>query len=653
MNIPFPLLSAALLFWGWRVDHPLSAVVMALLLEGSRFISWRWHPADRELYRVSDLGALILVGLVLYSQITGERTLNSVLNEMQIFPLAFFPLMLAQAYTGRGDYPLSGLFYAMRAQSPNERLAIRLDYPFFSICLLSATVSAEPSLWYYPASALLIAIALWLQRPRRYSPSLWVLLMLLVALLTEQTQNGILFINQTLGEILSEWAAQSFQGEPDPYQQNTVIGSIGRIKLRERILFRVDQPAPWTVPLYLREGSYDRLLGNTWHSSSATLRTLQISEPVGHWQLLDNAPEKATLTIHQHFTKTAALIPSPQGAVRIEGLPALTLGVNPYGVIKASDLADFASYRIFYNKENSFDAPPSATDKIIPVRERPALAKIVAQLQLAGLPEHQVLELLYRFFNDNFRYSLILTNKGNTDTPISRFLLENRVGHCEYFATASVLLLREVGIPARYVVGYSVQEKEGTRRIVRARHAHAWASAYLDGVWQDVDNTPSTWATIDEENAPYWSALTDLWSRMWFAIDQYKHSNEPQATWPWILLAAVLSGIMIWRIFRGTSIQKKSTAIDLAQQSNSQSPFSEIEAHLTRQGWDRGIGEPLGVWLRRIGHSELFSLLALHYRDRYDPLGLSPDEKQCLVDGVAAWLNSKGVAAHKRPGAAG
>ena len=57
---------------------------------------------------------------------------------------------------------------------------------------------------------------------------------------------------------------------------------------------------------------------------------------------------------------------------------------------------------------------------------------------------------------------------------MSRFLLRTRSGHCEYFATATVLLLRQLGIPARYAVGYAVHEATGRKYVVRQRDAHAW-----------------------------------------------------------------------------------------------------------------------------------------------------------------------------------
>ncbi|MEM9137769.1 MAG: transglutaminase domain-containing protein, partial [Cyanobacteria bacterium P01_F01_bin.42] len=78
-------------------------------------------------------------------------------------------------------------------------------------------------------------------------------------------------------------------------------------------------------------------------------------------------------------------------------------------------------------------------------------------------------------------------------TPLEAFLLDHRSGHCEYFASATALLLRSTGIPARYVAGYSVSEFSPAEQqyIGRVRDAHAWVMAYVDGAWRTIDTTPS------------------------------------------------------------------------------------------------------------------------------------------------------------------
>ncbi len=77
--------------------------------------------------------------------------------------------------------------------------------------------------------------------------------------------------------------------------------------------------------------------------------------------------------------------------------------------------------------------------------------------------------------------------------PVESFLLGERPGHCELFASAAVLLLRVRGVPARYVTGFRGGEWNGVGGYVAVRddRAHAWAEAYVsDKGWMRVDATP-------------------------------------------------------------------------------------------------------------------------------------------------------------------
>jgi transglutaminase-like putative cysteine protease len=81
----------------------------------------------------------------------------------------------------------------------------------------------------------------------------------------------------------------------------------------------------------------------------------------------------------------------------------------------------------------------------------------------------------------------------STENPLDDFLFRYRSGHCEYFASSMVLLLRSQGIPARLVTGFlggDYNPFEGYT-IVRNSNAHAWVEAYLPGEgWQIFDPTP-------------------------------------------------------------------------------------------------------------------------------------------------------------------
>ncbi|MFI5378582.1 MAG: transglutaminase domain-containing protein [Tepidisphaerales bacterium] len=99
--------------------------------------------------------------------------------------------------------------------------------------------------------------------------------------------------------------------------------------------------------------------------------------------------------------------------------------------------------------------------------------------------------IITRFVSSNNTYSLkIHPPMGD---HISDFILSKRPGHCQYFASSAVMMLRAAGIPARYVVGYYAHEPDGKQSmVVRARDAHAWAEAWIDGTgWITIDATPA------------------------------------------------------------------------------------------------------------------------------------------------------------------
>lgn len=76
------------------------------------------------------------------------------------------------------------------------------------------------------------------------------------------------------------------------------------------------------------------------------------------------------------------------------------------------------------------------------------------------------------------------------------FLNEKQQGYCVHFATAATVLLRAMGIPARYAEGYMVtnDDYKGSTdgwATVKDSHAHAWVEVYKVGFgWQPYEMTP-------------------------------------------------------------------------------------------------------------------------------------------------------------------
>ena len=87
-----------------------------------------------------------------------------------------------------------------------------------------------------------------------------------------------------------------------------------------------------------------------------------------------------------------------------------------------------------------------------------------------------IVESLYRHIG-TARFTYTLTPGAYEADPVDEFWLDRRVGFCEHFATAFVVVLRSMGIPARLVTGYQGvdAQKEDGWYIVRQSNAHAWA----------------------------------------------------------------------------------------------------------------------------------------------------------------------------------
>ncbi len=99
-----------------------------------------------------------------------------------------------------------------------------------------------------------------------------------------------------------------------------------------------------------------------------------------------------------------------------------------------------------------------------------------------------------RHLQQDFAYTLDLTAERSISDerdPIVAFLTDFKKGHCEYFASAMVLMCHSLGIPARYVSGYKVDEYNslGGYFIARQSHAHAWVEVLTDTGWTTFDPT--------------------------------------------------------------------------------------------------------------------------------------------------------------------
>ena len=102
--------------------------------------------------------------------------------------------------------------------------------------------------------------------------------------------------------------------------------------------------------------------------------------------------------------------------------------------------------------------------------------------------------LMQHIRTEPYAYTLSPGPYGEFDpkAAIDEFWLDRRSGFCEHFSVAFVVVLRELGVPARLVTGYQGAEAPDAAgyRVVRYSNAHAWAEFWEAGRgWVRADPT--------------------------------------------------------------------------------------------------------------------------------------------------------------------
>ena len=120
------------------------------------------------------------------------------------------------------------------------------------------------------------------------------------------------------------------------------------------------------------------------------------------------------------------------------------------------------------------------------------IADLAREITLGAVTPYDKATAITDYLRTNIQYTKTVTPPAGTD-PIQWFLFDARQGFCNYYATAEVLMLRSLGIPARLVVGFSQGVFEPPDQYtVRQVDAHAWPELYFPGAgWVEFEPTSS------------------------------------------------------------------------------------------------------------------------------------------------------------------
>jgi len=649
------LMAAALLFWGWQTRLLTFALPMAAVVTASAFTRQRLVFTARELARLWDLTMVFVIGAAIYNRQTLSVS-GAVIAFLQWLPMLLFPFMAALLFSHSRRVPHSTFVFWWRSKTAQTDRMINPLYPYFATCLFAASASSVRNAWFYSAAVVLIAAALLLHRRRRLNTVRAALLFVLVAVAGQMLHTRWRDFQNELETKTIHWFSGFFPKQFEDQEIHTSLGEIGQLKSSGRVVMRVRDTQGHNPPVLYRQVGFDQYRNGTWLSTRRQYSPVA-EQPVGTWPLASLSNSTNSVFMVAAVPEGRLLLPIPLGCSRVRGLAARRLEQNRFGNVRVWDAPDPMTCTVDFASDASAEPPPQKRDLQINADDEPFLRAIVEELGLKSLAPRHALKKLDQFFAANFRYTAFLSApnqnvSSNMSSFVAVFLNETRAGHCEYFGTAGVLLLRQAGIPARYAVGYAGVESTGNpgELRIRERHAHSWVLAWIDGRWQDFDPTPQSWAYYEAQRSSLWRPLTDWWADLRFRFAGWQPLPGLGSRTVIFVLCPV-AGVFVWAFVRkrGRLRVHKQRVASLAQSfawPGMDSEFFLVEATLRQNGAARLAEETFAAWVTRLGEQRssvlvLGPALKLHYKYRFDPDGLSDDERSTLAETVRLWLAAR------------
>ena len=126
----------------------------------------------------------------------------------------------------------------------------------------------------------------------------------------------------------------------------------------------------------------------------------------------------------------------------------------------------------------------------VPERYREELGRLAESITADSRNPYDAAAAITNHLRANIEYAPSVPVIPEGHDPVMWVLLDYKKGFCNYYASAEVLLLRSIGIPARLAVGFARGEREGDTYTVQRGDAHAWPEVYFPNIgWVEFEPT--------------------------------------------------------------------------------------------------------------------------------------------------------------------
>ena len=295
---------------------------------------------------------------------------------------------------------------------------------------------------------------------------------------------------------------QKFSG----FSENVTLGQIGQLKMTDGIVMRVrvDETQPLR-DLRWRGVALDEFTGLGWRKSAQARQLDVIMEKAGFFKV-DTTEALHRLTTQTFFLEpleSPVLFAAPR-VVALQGdLPFVRVDEEGSVQSKRHDferlmykaLSDTTEPRMDQLRNDLRPLPvPYYRYLQLPERLDPRIGPLATTIILHANANNRydAAKAIESYLQREYAYSLDM--KASGPDPVSDFLFNVKAGHCEYFASAMVMLLRTHGIASRLVNGFTAGEYNDAADAytVRQFNAHSWVEVFFPETrsWVTFDPTP-------------------------------------------------------------------------------------------------------------------------------------------------------------------
>ncbi|MSQ18802.1 MAG: DUF3488 domain-containing protein [Betaproteobacteria bacterium] len=263
-------------------------------------------------------------------------------------------------------------------------------------------------------------------------------------------------------------------------------GTVSRLSQSDTIAFRAkfDAAPPPRSLLYWRGPVFPKFDGRTWAGNDKIDSSTHVAVPMG--QRVDY---EVTVKPHDRHWLFALEMPTQ--------LPPGSYVTSDHQLLANKAVRNRLRYRVSsslqYRTRDGTTPTELRAALALPEGFNPQAIALGTAWRQQLRSDHAIIERSAVYFaSQGLRYTIAPPMLGRH--TVDEFLFETKLGFCEHFASAFVVLMRAANIPARVVTGYqggTINPIDGNVT-VRQADAHAWAEVWLeDSGWIRIDPTAS------------------------------------------------------------------------------------------------------------------------------------------------------------------